>query len=828
VGDDVLEGGSGDDLLDGKGGNDILRGGPGNDMLSDGDGIDQLFGEADDDDLDGGKGDDHLEGGDGDDDLQGDEGNDMLIGGPGHDHLDGGPGHDVLQGNAGDDSLEGKGGNDVLQGGSGNDSVSGGDNDDQLAGGVGNDSLHGGAGIDTCVGGETLTLCETDGPGDAVPPILTMTAPSGEVVNNLTPAIVMQYADADTGVDPTTLRVLVDTLDITSTCLVTMTSATCEPPALGSGPHTASAELHDLAGSLATASTTFTTILSPGQHTATLHAIADTSLQSDNMHTNQGEEAVLRLGDNSQHRVLVRFDPAQLTAVIGAGTLHAASLELFIEQNRDTWASSGSTVAVHRLTQAWEEVAATWECANDIDVSNTLPDCTVPWQGGNFLTNATDTALHTNDLTGWSVFDVTNDVTAFLAGTAHHGWLVKKTDETHSGQVQYTSREGERSQQPRLVLVFATSQGQTTPPTLSITAPNVLVTNGQPGLSVTYADADDDLDLTTLRMLLDGRDLTPFCFVGAMAARCDEVFFAEGLHTVEVRLSDAAGHLATASRQVLVDTTPPRITIDAAADAVTTSASITITGLIDDSRVDTVASGSVQVTVNGMRAQVTTGRFVAEAVPLLPGRNTITVVAVDGAGNTATTTSTVMFRDPNAAITLDIQSPAEGTQLAGSEVTVHGTVTNATGHETGVTINGVAALVHGEQFVASQVPLQEGENILSVLATDSAGNTASTFVTLYSEATEVSLRLTADTSSGLAPFETTLRLEGNASITASTLTVTGPGNAEVVPGLDATTYLVHLTTTGLYIVNAAASDEEGNQYTHSLALLVMDGPGGAG
>jgi hypothetical protein len=132
------------------------------------------------------------------------------------------------------------------------------------------------------------------------------------------------------------------------------------------------------------------------------------------------------------------------------------------------------------------------------------------------------------------------------------------------------------------------------------------------------------------------------------------------------------------------------------------------------------------------------------------------------------------------------------------------------------------ALIHGEQFVANQVPLQDGENILSVLATDSAGNSASTFVTLYREATEVSLRLTADTLSGLAPFETTLQLEGNAPITASTLTVTGPGNAEVVPGLDPTTYLVRLTAVGLYVVNAAASDAAGNQYTHSLALLVMD------
>ena len=74
------------------------------------------------------------------------------------------------------------------------------------------------------------------------------------------------------------------------------------------------------------------------------------------------------------------------------------------------------------------------------------------------------------------------------------------------------------------------------------------VTNAQPGITVTYAAANSGLDLTTLRILLDSMDVTPFCVVGATAARCEEIFFEEGLHTIEVTLSDVVGNLATASR----------------------------------------------------------------------------------------------------------------------------------------------------------------------------------------------------------------------------------------------------------------------------------------
>jgi YD repeat-containing protein len=368
-------GGLGNDLLLGRGGHNHLEGGPGDDQL-----------EAD-------NGNDTLLDGMGHDQILGRGGDDVLEGGPGDDFLDAKGGNDILQGNDGDDFLEAKGGNDILQGGAGNDTLSGGEDDDQLAGGVGTDTLTGNTGTDTCLGGETLTFCEADGPGDTTTPTLPLTTPSGEVIDDLTPAIAVQYADTDTGIDLTTLRVLVDALDITPTCLITTTSATCEPPALGAGSHTASATLRDLAGNLATASTNFTLTLTSGQHTATFSASADTFLAQNSAHTNQGEEPVLRIQDSSTHRVLVRFDPVHLAAVVDEGTLLSATLELFIEHNADNWGSSGRSMDVHRLTEDWEELGAAWQCANDTDLSNALPDCATPWPGGSVLASPAAMAL---------------------------------------------------------------------------------------------------------------------------------------------------------------------------------------------------------------------------------------------------------------------------------------------------------------------------------------------------------------------------------------------------------------------------------------------------
>ena len=189
-------------------------------------------------------------------------------------------------------------------------------------------------------------------------------------------------------------------------------------------------------------------------NTATLTASADTYIRGGQQNQNQGSDTFLRVQSSGPNRSLVRFNQAQIAAAVGAGTLVSATLELFIEFNADNWGTSGRTVSAHRLTVDWTEAGATFNCPNDTNPSNQAADCPLQWNGGTFNPTATASVLHTNGLAGYIQYNVTSDVTAFLSGTSNYGWLIKLTDESQNGHVEYTSREGTAGQLPILVLVF--------------------------------------------------------------------------------------------------------------------------------------------------------------------------------------------------------------------------------------------------------------------------------------------------------------------------------------------------------------------------------------
>lgn len=115
--DDTLEGDTGDDFLDGQAGDDILNGGAGDDTI---------FGR------------------DGDDVLEGEDGDDMLCSGEGDDVVTGNRGNDLLEGQGGDDFVSGDYGSDVVRGDDGNDTVLGGRGTDTVNGGAGDDVVFGG------------------------------------------------------------------------------------------------------------------------------------------------------------------------------------------------------------------------------------------------------------------------------------------------------------------------------------------------------------------------------------------------------------------------------------------------------------------------------------------------------------------------------------------------------------------------------------------------------------------------------------------------------------------------------------------------------------
>jgi hypothetical protein len=128
---------------------------------------------------------------------------------------------------------------------------------------------------------------------------------------------------------------------------------------------------------------------------------------------------------------------------------------------------------------------------------------------------------------------------------------------------------------------------------------------------------------------------------GIQASKNDDAFQAsiplsEGNNILTAVASNANGTSSTASIQVTLDTTPPRVTVETPADGSrTTESAITVTGIINDIVVGTVNSQQARVTVNGVNASIANRSFTAPNVALQLGDNNIAIVGRDQVGNSA-------------------------------------------------------------------------------------------------------------------------------------------------------------------------------------------------
>ncbi|MBL8229539.1 MAG: DNRLRE domain-containing protein [Bryobacterales bacterium] len=224
------------------------------------------------------------------------------------------------------------------------------------------------------------------------------------------------------------------------------------------------------------------TLGTPPPPTPTLTATADTYVRSGSPNQSQGYDTILRVQDSGNNRALVQFSQAVIASVVGGGTLQSARIRLYIIDNGNNWGSAGRPVSAHRITRAWTEAGATWNCPDDTNPVNSAKDCNPDWQMGQtanwpFVATPTASVTHQNNQTGWVEWNVTADVAAFLAGTAtNYGWLIKKDDEGASGRADYGSREG--NFKPELVLTV------TQPPTQPLIT-SISPSSAQPGQTLT-------------------------------------------------------------------------------------------------------------------------------------------------------------------------------------------------------------------------------------------------------------------------------------------------------------------------------------------------------
>jgi hypothetical protein len=190
-------------------------------------------------------------------------------------------------------------------------------------------------------------------------------------------------------------------------------------------------------------------------------------------------------------------------------------------------------------------------------------------------------------------------------------------------------------------------------------------------------------------------------------------------------VSDTAGNSATATATVNLDTTPPVLSVASPADGSSialSTPSIGVSGMANDS-----VSGLSAVTCNGVSATLADTNFTC-LVPLTQGSNSIAVVATDVAGNTTSTTRTLTY-DPAPLVTITAPANLSITNVA--TVTLNGTVNDPSAL---LTVNGIVMPNSGGAF-SSPVPLVEGLNVLTVVATNAGGFSSSATVQITLDTT---------------------------------------------------------------------------------------------
>ena len=257
---------------------------------------------------------------------------------------------------------------------------------------------------------------------------------------------------------------------------------------------------------------------------------------------------------------------------------------------------------------------------------------------------------------------------------------------------------------------------------------------------------------------------------------------ATGSNTLTVVATDGAANARTTTltinRTAPADTTAPTLSITSHSPGQTVNtSSITLSGTATDS--GSGGSGITSVTVNGSSASGGTASGTATAnwsrsVPLTIGANPVTVVATDGAGNQRTFTLTINWTPADTtAPTLTITSHTSNQTLSTTTITLSGMATDSGTGGSGissVTVNGSPA--SGGTTAGSNtaswsrtLTLAAGPNVITVVATDGAGNVRTAPITLVAPTPVVpmaSARVTANLTSPQAPG-TAVTLSGGGS-----------------------------------------------------------------
>ncbi len=259
------------------------------------------------------------------------------------------------------------------------------------------------------------------------------------------------------------------------------------------------------------------------------------------------------------------------------------------------------------------------------------------------------------------------------------------------------------------------------------------------------------------------------------------------------------------------DVTPPTITINQPpANFITREPQVTVAGTVQDETATTVA-------VNGQAAAMSGTSFTATVALTAEGNNVIHVVATDAAGNSTDSTRTVIHDTQPPVLTLT--SPGDGLITKATSVPVSGTVTDLTAVT--VNVNGIPLPVDPTGAFSGSVSLTEGSNVLTVTATDAAGNATTQVRTIMLDTHPPVLAVTAP-ANGLITNQTSTTVSG--SVTDATAVTVATNGAPLPVGADGQFSGSVALTEGSNTLTTVATDAAGNATTDTRTVTLDTHP----
>jgi hypothetical protein len=400
---------------------------------------------------------------------------------------------------------------------------------------------------------------------------------------------------------------------------------------------------------------------------------------------------------------------------------------------------------------------------------------------------------------------------------------------TYFVRVTAVDTSGNESACTNEVIGVALVDPDSTPPTVSITAPAPSSTVS--GTVSVTASATDNVGIASVAFHLDGV-LQSTDLIAPYAWSWNTLATPNGSHTLTAVATDIAGNTTTSSgvlvnvSNAVPDITPPTVSLTAPANGATVTGSVTVSA----NATDNVAIANVQFYLDGSLQSTDTSSPYSWSWNTTTGSNgshNLTAIATDTAGN-STTSSTVTVTVSNSAPdstppTVSLTAPSNGATVSGT-LTVTATATDNVGvanvrfYLDGTQQQTDATSPYSWGWNTASAP--NGSHTLTAEATDNSGNTA----------TSTAISVTVSNAPDSTPPTVTITSPPNAATVSGTVTVAATatdnvGVASVRFYLDgvlqstdttnAYTWSWNSTSTsnGSHALTAVATDTAGNTTT---------------